>query len=140
MAEAMLRHLGGGRFEAHSAGSKPAGFIHPLAVHALTVMRVPLGELESKSWNEFADKPIDIAITLCDSAAQEPCPNFSGTKFKVHWSIPDPAFHLGKVAECADFALLVAQRIRAKIEGLISIDWNAPSDEINKRLRFLGDI
>ena len=140
MAEAILRHLGGGRFTVHSAGSKPAGFIHPLAIHALSVMRIPLGELESKSWNEFSDKPIDVAITLCDSAAQESCPIFSGTKFKIHWSIPDPAFHLGKEAERADFALLVAQRIRAKIEGLILIDWKAPSDEISKRLRFLGEI
>lgn len=140
MAEAILRQLGGARFTAHSAGSKPAGFVHPLAIHALSVMRIPLDELESKSWGVFEGKPIDLAITLCDSAAQESCPVFLGTKFKVHWSIPDPAFHLGKEAERADFALLVAQRIRAKIEGLLSIDWKAASDEIGKRLRFLGDI
>ncbi len=140
MAEAILRDLGGGEFTAHSAGSKPAGFIHPLAIHALSVMRIPLGELESKSWNEFADRPIDVAITLCDSAAQESCPIFPGTIFKVHWSLPDPAFHLGGESERAAFALLVAQRIRAKIEGLLSIDWKASPDEIMKRLRFLGDI
>jgi len=140
MAEAMLRHFGGECFSAHSAGSKPAGFIHPLAVYALSAMRIPLGELESKSWDEFADKPIDVIITLCDSAAQESCPNFLGARFKAHWSLPDPAFHPGDEAERASFALLVAQRIRAKIEGLIAIDWNLPSEQIKDRLRFLGEI
>lgn len=140
MAEAMLRHLGGSAFAAHSAGSRPAGFIHPLAIHALSVMRIPLGELASKSWNESADTPIDVAITLCDSAAQESCPILPGTKFKVHWPLPDPAFHPGDEAERANFAVLVAERIRAKIEGLVSIDWSASTDVIEKRLRFLGEM
>jgi len=140
MAEAMLRHLGSDRFAAHSAGSRPAGFIHPLAVHALSTMRIPLSELESKSWNEFADKHVDVAITLCDSAAAEACPNFPGTRFKVHWSLPDPAYHLGDETQRADFALLMAHRIRAKIEGLLAIDWASSNLEIQKRLSFLGDI
>jgi arsenate reductase len=142
MAEAILRHLGGGRFTAHSAGSKPAGFIHPLAVQTLSAMGIPLGNMESKSWDEFAanEKPIDVVITLCDSAAKEPCPNFPGTKFKAHWSLPDPAFHVGDDSERAAFALLVGQRIHAKIEGLLRVDWTAPPDEVTKRLRFLGEI
>ncbi len=136
----MLRHLGGGAFLAHSAGSRPAGFIHPLAVYALSAMRIPLGELESKSWDVLAGQPMDVVITLCDSAAKEACPIFPETRFKVHWSIPDPAFHAGDQMEREAFALLVANRIRAKIEGLVSINWTGPNNEIEKRLRFLGDI
>jgi arsenate reductase len=140
MAEAILRHLSGKKFRAHSAGSRPAGFIHPLAVHALTVLRVPLGELTSKNWNEFGQTQIDVVITLCDSAAKESCPFFPGTRFNAHWSLPDPAFHVGNEAERASFAVSVAQRIRAKIEGFVAIDWESPTEEIAARLRFLGEI
>ena len=140
MAEAMLRHLGDDRFVAQSAGSKPAGFIHPLAVHALSTMHIPLSGLESKSWDDFANKHVDVAITLCDSAAAEACPNFPGTLYRVHWSLPDPAYHLGDHTQRADFAVLVAQRIRAKVEGLLAIDWSSSHIEIQKRLTFLGDI
>jgi len=140
MAEAMLAHLGGPKFEACSAGSRPAGFVHPLAVHALSALGVPLGEMESKSWDVFAGKEVDVVITLCDSAAQEACPVFPGKQFKVHWSTPDPAFHEGDETERTAFAVSVAKRIKAKIEGLVSIDWNRPRREIAGRLTFLGEI
>lgn len=103
-------------------------------------MQIPLGSLESKSWDVFARQPIDVVITLCDSAAAESCPVFPGTRFKTHWSLPDPAFHLGDDAERARFALKVAERIRAKISGLLHIDWSKPPEQIQQRLQFLGEI
>lgn len=140
MAEAILRAHGGEKLAGHSAGSRPAGFIHPLAIHALTAMRIPLGNLESKSWDVFAGQAMDVVITLCDSAATEPCPTFAETKFRAHWSLPDPAFHPGSEEERARFALNVAGRIRSKIEGLIGIDWSESPEKIKKRLDFLGEI
>lgn len=140
MAEAMLNHLGGSKFVASSAGSRPAGFVHPLAIHALSELHIPIGDVTSKSWDVFAEQEMDVVITLCDSAAKEACPLFPGTKFKVHWSIPDPVFHHGDETQREAFAVLVANRIKAKIEGLVSIDWSQPRDNIEKRLAFLGEI
>lgn len=140
MAEALLTHLGHEAFEANSAGSRPAGFVHPLALHALSILRIPLDDLTSKSWDAFAGQEMDVVITLCDSAAQESCPVFPGTKFKAHWSIPDPAFYEGNEMQRAAFAVSVAKRIQAKVEGLVSSDWSQPREVIERRLCFLGEI
>ncbi len=140
MAEAILRHLGGDRFESLSAGSHPAGFIHLLAELALERMNIPLAEQSSKSWDEFVDTPIDAVITLCDAAASLPCPVFPGTPIQAHWSMPDPTQQPGTDDQRTAFAMLVAQRLRAKIEAMVALDWNLPRAELEKRLRFLGEI
>lgn len=140
MAEAMLRHLAGERFEAFSAGSSPAGFVHPLALEALRRLGIPIGDTRSKSWHEFTDIPLDMVITVCDSAAGESCPAFPGGPLRAHWSLPDPVFHLGPDEERSAFSTLIAERLRRKIEGLIAVDWLAPRDETERKLRFLGEI
>ena len=140
MAEAILRHVGGERFEALSAGSHPAGFIHLLAEVALGRMNVPLEGQSSKSWDEFVGTPIDAVITLCDAAASEPCPVFPGSPIRAHWSTPDPTQQPGTDEQRTAFAMLIANRLQTKIEALIALDWNAPRDELQKRLRFLGEI
>lgn len=140
MAEAILRHVGGAKFESLSAGSRPAGFIHPLAEKTLAGLRIPLGDQRSKSWDEFIDSRIDVVITLCDSAAAEACPNFPGPAIRVHWGLPDPSFQPGTEADRQQFALRVAERIRAKIDGLMQIDFEGSEDEVRKRLEFLGEI
>lgn len=140
MAEAILRQIGGDRFEALSAGSKPAGFIHPLALDALAALQVPVGDPVSKSWDEFADKPIDVVVTVCDAAAAEACPVFPGAALRAHWSLPDPVYHPGTDEERLAFAIAVAQRLRAKIEGLVALDWSAQPKELQRRLQFLGEI
>ncbi len=140
MAEAILRHIGGDRFEALSAGSKPAGFVHGLATDALAALDIPFGEPVSKSWHDFVDKPMDVVISLCDAAAAEPCPAFPGAAIRAHWSLPDPVYHPGSDQERAAFAIAVAIRLRSKIEGLATLDWSAPATDIEQRLRFLGEI
>jgi len=140
MAEAILRHLGDERFEALSAGSHPAGFIHVLAEIALQRMGISLQEQTSKSWDQFVSTPIDAVITLCDAAAGLPCPLFPGGPIRAHWSLPDPTQQPGTDDERTAFATLVAQRLRAKIEAMIALDWNAPRGELQKRLEFLGEI
>jgi len=140
MAEALLRHLGGGRFEALSAGSHPAGYVHDLAIAAMSRMGIPMGNPWSKSWDEFADRSFDVAITLCDDAAGETCPVWTGNPIRAHWSLPDPAGHLGTDEERLEFALRIASRLRLKIEGLIDIDFSAGRDEVTKQIAQLGDI
>lgn len=140
MAEAILRHLGGDRFQALSAGSFPAGFVHPLTIEVLKQLDIPMGNQESKSWDEFADKPVDVVITVCDAAAEETCPTWRGEPIAAHWSLPDPACLMASDEERLELALRVAQRLRAKIQGLVELDWSAERAELAKRLEFLGEI
>jgi protein-tyrosine-phosphatase len=102
LAESLLNHFGGGRFESHSAGSHPKGHVHPLAFTELERMGLPLEGLRSKSWDEFADPDMtsfDYIITVCDNAASETCPVWPGVALKKHWSIADPAAVIGTPAE-----------------------------------------
>lgn len=140
MAEAILRHVAGDRFEASSAGSHPAGFVHPLAIEAMQRLDIPMEDHISKSWDEFAQTPVDVVITVCDAAAGEQCPTWPGRPITTHWSLPDPAYHPGTEEERVEFALRVARRLRTKIEGLIELDWSLDRAELTRRLTFLGDI
>ncbi|MDW3096051.1 MAG: arsenate reductase ArsC [Gammaproteobacteria bacterium] len=91
MAEALINQLGKGHYIAESAGSNPTGYIHPKTIDTLIRHKIEIGEPRSKSWHEFVDRNIDLIITVCDQAANENCPIFSGNYKKLHWSIPDPA-------------------------------------------------
>lgn len=91
MAEALINHIGKGRYEAVSAGSFPAGYVHPKSIDTLTRHGIVAGQPRSKSWDEFANQHVDLVITVCDQAAAETCPIFPGTPAKLHWSTPDPA-------------------------------------------------
>ena len=98
LSEALINHLGQGRFRAHSAGSKPTGRVNPLAVRALEERGVPTAGLRSKSWDEFSapGAPVmDIVITVCDNAAGETCPLWPGTPARAHWGLADPAAATG---------------------------------------------
>ena len=94
LAEALLNAIGKGRFRAHSAGSRPAGAIHPLALDLLQRNRLDTESLRSKSWNEFAAPGaprMDFVFTVCDRAAGEACPVWPGQPISAHWGIDDPA-------------------------------------------------
>ena len=101
LGEGMLNHLAaqlGRDVRAHSAGSAPSGRVNPFAIEALANAGVDTRTVRSKSWDEFgraAAPPLSIVITVCDSAAAEPCPVFSGgaggQPVKVHWGYPDPS-------------------------------------------------
>lgn len=94
LGEAILAQLGAGRLRAYSAGSKPKGVPHPGALRLLERRGIDTAAFRSKSWNAFTAPGaprIDIAITVCDNAAQEACPVFIGAPVKGHWGLPDPA-------------------------------------------------
>jgi arsenate reductase (thioredoxin) len=104
LAEALLNHLGAGRFEASSAGSQPRGAVHPLALETLKRHGLVAEGFRSKSWDEFAAPgapAFDHIITVCDNAAQEACPLWPGRPATAHWSIPDPAAVSGPGADAA---------------------------------------
>jgi arsenate reductase len=104
MAEALLNLRGAGRFKAYSAGSRPKGEVHPLALDVLRRNHLPVEQLRSKSWEEFAaaDAPrIDFVFTVCDRAATEVCPIWPGQPMTAHWGIPDPAAAAGTEPEIA---------------------------------------
>lgn len=94
MAEAILNQKGAPTFAAFSAGSHPAGRVHPFALEQLVLTRLPTTGLRSKSWDEFA-KPgapkFDFVFTVCDNAARETCPVWPGQPMTAHWGVPDPA-------------------------------------------------
>ncbi len=99
MAEALLNDLGRGRYRAWSAGSVPAGYVHPKSIETLQRHGIDPGQPRSKSWNECVEQSFDLVITVCDQAAGESCPLFPGTPQKLHWSTPDPAKVTGSEAE-----------------------------------------
>ena len=99
MAEALINDLARGRYRAWSAGSHPAGYIHPRSIETLKRHGIDPGQPRSKSWDEFAEQSLDLVITVCDQAAGESCPLFPGNPKKLHWSTPDPAKVTGSEAE-----------------------------------------
>ncbi|RUM96817.1 arsenate reductase ArsC [Pseudaminobacter arsenicus] len=102
LAEAILRQLGAGRFQAYSAGSQPKGEVHPFALELLSNLTHDTAFARSKSWDEFAgrDAPkMDFVFTVCDNAANESCPVWPGQPMTAHWGVPDPAAAEGTDAE-----------------------------------------
>ena len=99
MAEALINHLGRGRYKVLSAGSVPVGDIHPKSIETLQRHGIDPGQPRSKSWAECAEQSFDLVITVCDQAAGERCPLFPGNPKKLHWSTPDPAKVTGSEAE-----------------------------------------
>lgn len=99
MAEAIFNHLGNGEIKAVSAGSDPAGYVHPKSIATLKRHGVDPGNPRSKSWDEFSGQAFDLVVTVCDAAAAESCPVFLGPVKKIHWSTPDPAKATGTDSE-----------------------------------------
>ena len=89
MAEGLLRHIAGDRFDIFSAGTKPAG-LNPHAVAAMAEIGIDIAGHRSKSVDEFAGQPFDCVITVCDRA-NESCPIFPGAGKRLHHSFEDPA-------------------------------------------------
>jgi arsenate reductase len=100
--EAILNREGAGRFRAFSAGSQPRGAVHPYSLDLLRQLNHSVDGVRSKSWDEFAaaNAPqLDFVFTVCDDAAQEPCPIWPGQPMSAHWGIPDPVAATGSEAE-----------------------------------------
>jgi arsenate reductase len=116
MAEGLLRQLGGDRFEVYSAGSDPAGYVHPVAIKVMAEIGIDISRHRSKHMNQFIDEPFDYVITVCDAAA-EACPLFPGPAQRLHWPFDDPA----KAEGSEDQRLPVFRRVRDEIRDQVKV-------------------
>jgi arsenate reductase len=131
IAEAILNRLGAGRFKAYSAGSQPAGKVHPYALDLLRQLNYDTSSLRSKSWEEFTgpDAPeLDFVFTVCDNAANEVCPVWPGQPISAHWGLPDPSAVEGNDSE-RHFAFADTHRM---LYQRISIFTNLPLASLDK--------
>lgn len=110
LAEALLRAEAGDVLEVASAGSQPAGFVHPLAIRVMQEIGIDLRPHTSKHLREFLDRPIETVITVCGNADQA-CPVFPGQVNRHHWPFEDPAHAAGSEEE----RLTVFRRVRDEI-------------------------
>jgi arsenate reductase len=121
MAEGLLRHLAGDRFEAGSAGTRPVG-LNPGAVEAMNEIGIDISHHRSKGIEEFLGQRFDYAITVCDQA-KEVCPILPGAGSMLHWSLDDPAAAEGSAKDRrAVFRKVrdeIAERIHQFIEGKV---------------------
>jgi arsenate reductase len=99
LGEALLNHLGAGRLRAYSAGSRPVGKVNENALATLARHGLSTEGYVSKSWDALEGTPIDILISVCDSAAGETCPVYLGSAVRGHWGLPDPAHVTGTPEE-----------------------------------------
>ena len=98
MAEGLVKHFLGDRWEAFSAGTAPSGYVHPLAVQAMVDLGIDISVQRSKSTDEFRDADFDVVITVCDHAARN-CPIWLGAGRRKHLGFPDPAAATGSEQE-----------------------------------------
>jgi arsenate reductase len=110
LAEGILRAVAGDFLDVQSAGSKPAGYVHPLAIRAMQEIGIDLSAHRSKPMTEFLDKNVETVITVCGNA-DAACPVFLGQVNRYHWPFDDPAHATGTEAE----QLAVFRRVRDEI-------------------------
>jgi len=118
MAEGLLRALYGDRYEVFSAGTNPFR-VNPFAIEAMKKIGIDISDHRSKSIDEFIDKDIDYAVTVCDSA-KESCPYFPGAKVLLHHSFSDPAAVTGSDESVLGEFEWVRNEIRSWIEEAVS--------------------
>lgn len=110
LAEGILRAAAGDVIDVASAGSKPAGYVHPLAIKAMQEIGIDISGHHSKHLNEFLTQPIETVITVCGNADQA-CPMFPGQVNRYHWGFDDPAHTTGS----EDEQMAVFRRVRDEI-------------------------
>jgi protein-tyrosine-phosphatase len=133
LAEALLNHMGQGKFKAFSAGSSPREnqSPNPLALVTLEKAGISTAGLSSKSWDVFAipDAPqMDLVITVCDNAAGEVCPYWPGQPATAHWGYADPSEGNGSDAEKLEAFSQTLHLIKRRLEIFI----NLPMSSLNK--------
>jgi len=111
LAEGILRRAAGDVLDVQSAGSNPAGYVHPLAIAVMAEIGIDISQHRSKHMNEFLHQPIETVITVCGKADQA-CPIFPGQLNRHHWGFDDPAHATGSEAE----KLAVFRRVRDEIK------------------------
>jgi arsenate reductase len=117
MAEGILRHIAGDRFEVQSAGTAPS-HVRPEAIEAMSEIGIDISSYRSKSVDEFSSQPFDQIITVCDNA-KENCPVFPGRANRIHWSFEDPAAVKGTETEQLDAFRRIRDEIRERLRRFV---------------------
>jgi arsenate reductase len=144
MAECAMNRWGKGKLKASSAGSHPAGAVHPMTLQLLNELNYETRRLRSKSWDEFArpdSPPLDFVFTVCDKVAGEMCPVWPGQPITAHWGASDPAAFVGSEEARRRFFL----RIYTELENRIKIFVSLPFDSLDRfalerKVRQIGTI
>ena len=143
LGEALLNEMGDGRFRAFSAGSHPAGVVHPIALTTLGELGIPAAAARSKSWNEFAvdgAPEMDFVFTVCDSAASEACPLWPGHPATAHWGMPDPAAISGSPDEKRRAFQDAAATLKRRIGLMLALPLSTLDSVATRRaLRDIGE-
>jgi arsenate reductase (thioredoxin) len=116
LAEGILRAAAGDTLRVASAGSKPAGYVHPLAIRAMAEIGIDISAHRSKHLDEFLAEPVETVITVCGNADQV-CPRFPGQVNRHHWGFDDPAHATGTEEE----QLAVFRRVRDEIRRVFEV-------------------
>ena len=111
LAEGILRAAAGDLLNVQSAGSKPAGYVHPLAIQVMKEIGIDISAHRSKHMNDFLQQPVETVVTVCGNADQA-CPTFPGQLNRHHWGFEDPAHASGTDEE----KLVVFRRVRDEIK------------------------
>lgn len=142
LLEALLNDLGAGRLRAYSAGSQPAGKVHPQSLVLLDAKGHEVTGYRSKSWDEFErqDAPVmDVVITVCGSAAAETCPIWPGAPVRCHWGVEDPAAASTQAApEAFEKAYAI---LRRRAEAFLAVNVNEmDADALTAHLSACGEV
>jgi len=129
LSEAITNQVANGVIDARSAGSQPAGEVHPLSLRYLAQRGYRTKGLQSQSWDAFEDFAPDLVVTVCDSAAGEACPLYLGKSVKVHWGLSDPSKIEGSEAELEQAFMACIDEIEHRVDQLIELAKDRPSPE-----------
>lgn len=128
LAEGLLRQAAGHLLDVQSAGSKPAGYVHPMAVAVMAEIGIDIGSHHSKHMNDFLTQKVETVITVCGNADQA-CPLFPGQLNRHHWGFDDPAHATGTDEE----KLAVFRRVRDEIKRVFEAYASGRCDQAKSR-------
>lgn len=128
MAEALWESIGAGQWRSDSAGSKPSGYVHPLAIKAMQELDMDIADYTSKSLERFQEETFDLVVTVCDNA-KESCPVFLGANETLHWPFDDPADATGTDDEILAVFRRVRDEIKVKIRSYLLSQENGGTHE-----------
>lgn len=142
IGEAIINRIGSGKFKGYSAGSMPAGRVHPMALDLLNRLNYDTGSARSKSWEEFTAPgapDLDFVFTVCDNAANEVCPIWPGQPMTAHWGVPDPVAAQGDDAQRALAFADTYRMLNNRIGIFTSLPLNSLDElSLQKRLDEIG--
>jgi len=141
ISEALFNHLGKGRITAFSAGSQPLGRLNAGAVALLQWHGISIEGMSSKSWDAFADQPIDVAITVCDNAAGETCPVYLRPVLRAHWGLSDPGHVKGTDDEVKAAFETTYKAVERRINQMLALPLEEMTgEELVAELNAIGKI